>query len=317
MSPVPERGRFVEAILCADMHFSDKIPVARSCHDSWIEVMDDYLHQLRNLAESYDRYSPVPVVCAGDLFDKWKCTPFLINFLIDSLPQPFLAIPGQHDIPHHNYSEIKHSAFWTLIKCGRLIEINNKEGYPFTWGKVNYWPFPWGKEIKPRAEITNGLPIDVAIIHSYIWTKNTGYPDAPRDKRARSYLPRLEGYDIAVFGDNHKPFTLKPKNGPLIYNCGSFMRRKIDEINHRPRVGLLYSDGTIEDHYLDCSRDEFIKFDDIPLASNDIGFETLVEEMLSLANCAVDFREIMQRLISSHKTSDRVKSIINYITSLE
>ena len=54
--------------------------------------MQRSLEQIRDLQKEFD----CPVICAGDIFDKWNSPPELINFAYDNLPEIY-AIPGQHD----------------------------------------------------------------------------------------------------------------------------------------------------------------------------------------------------------------------------
>ena len=61
----------VIAILCSDVHLSDKPPVARSTEPNWMKAQEHVLVQVNDLAKTYS----CPVVCAGDIFDKWDSSP--------------------------------------------------------------------------------------------------------------------------------------------------------------------------------------------------------------------------------------------------
>ena len=98
------------AIFAADLHLSLKAPIWRSTEQDWFEAMLRPLVELRTLATLHN----CPIVYAGDIFDKWNSPPELINFAIEHLPKGH-AIPGQHDLPLHNYEDIRKSAYWTLV----------------------------------------------------------------------------------------------------------------------------------------------------------------------------------------------------------
>ena len=46
----------------------------------------------------------------------------LISFAIRELPSCY-AIPGQHDLPNHSYTDIQRSAYWVLVEAGIIKKI--------------------------------------------------------------------------------------------------------------------------------------------------------------------------------------------------
>lgn len=240
----------VRAILASDIHLSQKCPVARSSEESWFDAMARPLAELRGLASRYD----VPVVYAGDIFDRWNASAEVINFALRHLP-PGYAVPGQHDLPNHSYEEIKRTAYWTLVEAGLLKDL--KPGQPTDIGRgVVAHGFPWGHPPKSITQ-TEGK-IDLAVVHAFIYdTPERAYPGAPPEARASVARAALAGFSAAVYGDNHRGF-IDYRKGLSIINCGGFMRRKSDERDYRPGVGLLLGDGTIKRHYLDTSAEAFI-----------------------------------------------------------
>lgn len=309
------------AVLCSDLHFSLRPPVARSVEPNWLATMAGYCGQLGGLAAGHSNTpgNPLPVICAGDVFDRWNAPAELINFALTYLPRMY-AIPGQHDLPHHSYEDIRKSAYWTLVEAGKIVNL--EPGKPVGVGPMQLWGFPWGTPVEPCPE-TAHLGIDVAVVHSYIWTAETGYEEASKESRLGNWLERLEGFDVAVFGDNHKGFmktmNLKThlKRSMALLNCGGFMRRKSDERDYQPTVGLLRSNGSITRYKLDVSGDKFLDTEDIPksLRDNGIGMETFIEELSALGDAAIDFSEAVHRLLEREKVSPAVKKIV--LASLE
>jgi hypothetical protein len=309
----------------ADLHWSHKPPVARCVEEDWYAAMERPWDQVVKLQNELK----VPLIIAGDLFDDgWRagrCPPQLINWVITQLSRitqhkdgdyvgGVFAVPGQHDLPHHRLDGIDKSAFWTLKEAGLLTYLS--PGSPLelsanSGGVVRLHGFPWGVPVKPLLK-PHDLLLEVAVIHSFVWTKTTGYAGAPDDKRVKKYLPKLKGYDVAIFGDNHIPFTFPPerKGGTLIYNCGGFLRRKIDEITHKPSVGIIHSDGTVKRHYLDCSRDKFLSQEDLGKVAGSIGFESVIEALSELGDGAIDFREAIMRVLRREKVSREVKDLV-------
>jgi DNA repair exonuclease SbcCD nuclease subunit len=102
----------VIAILCSDIHLSERAPIARAVGQDWFTVQKRYLDQLRELKEKHNAI----LIVAGDVFDYWKSSPELINFAIVHMPECY-AVPGQHDLPNHNYNDLHKSAYWTLVEA--------------------------------------------------------------------------------------------------------------------------------------------------------------------------------------------------------
>lgn len=242
------------AVLASDIHLSHKRPKCRQ--DDWYVAMAAHLKELGDAATDYSDYE-LPIVIAGDIFDHWDAPPELIEFAIRHLPKCY-AIPGQHDLPNHDYGQIRRSAYGALMAAGIIknLPAGKCENIP-KWDGTSLVivGVPWGHEILPHVppmETDYDGRVILAVVHAYIWDrKRNSYEGAPDDKSLGHYLPKLANYDAAVFGDNHKGFLAKrdetwPEgNLKSVLNCGGFMRRKSNDDWH-PKIGILYSDGSIK-----------------------------------------------------------------------
>lgn len=276
--------------------------------------MAGYLGQLAGLAAGHGERTtfynghPVPVICAGDIFDRWNAPAELINFALAYLPRMY-AVPGQHDLPHHSYEDIRKSAYWTLVEAGKIVDL--KPGEPLSIGPLRLWGFPWGTPVVP-CDKPHDVALEVAVIHAYVWVRNCGYFGAPEEKLVSGYKKSLRGYNVAVFGDNHQGFRVNPTIGQEILNCGGFMRRKSDERDYRPRVGLLHLNGHITRHFLDVSKDKFLGEDEVPrlLGNNGIESAALIEELSALGDAAIDFADTVRGLLERKTVPPAVKRIV-------
>lgn len=302
MSGLPED---VIAILCSDIHLCHKSPVARSSEPDWYIAMGRQLTQLGDL----QRIVKAPVICAGDIFDRWNSPPELINFAMKYMPNEMYAIPGQHDLPNHNYDDIQKSAYWTLVESGKINHLYPGEAIELA-DELFVYAFPWGYPVESLGNEKEG--IHLAVIHSYIWAKNKGYPGAPDEMRVSKWIPKLQGYDSAVFGDNHKGFM-----SGQIMNCGTFMRRKMDEYNYHPMVGLLRADGAIQRFYLDCSEDVFIDVDKtLAVLDKIMEAEGFVDELEKLGTYFVDFRQVLKDYCLTNSTPKRIRAILEAVLEI-
>jgi DNA repair exonuclease SbcCD nuclease subunit len=255
--------------------------------------------ELRALKDKYD----CPVVCAGDVFDRWNSSPELINWALDSLPEMF-AVPGQHDLPLHQYQDLERSAYATLVKADKITTLPKGVGYKLCDSRIVLWGFPWGIDIpSDMSDQLDSDNVNIAVIHKYIWLLGHSYPNAPAEGKVSAQASSLKGFDIAVFGDNHKGF-ISEKAKRTIYNCGSFMRRKSDEIDYKPRVGLLTEDGDIIPYFLTSRKDDQYLTDlTTEKTSESQDMEAFIEGLGTLDSISFDFREIVQRYVNEKKPS--------------
>jgi len=301
----------VLAIFLADIHLSLKPPVWRSAEPDWMEAQRRVLEEVRLLQREYNS---CPVICAGDIFDRnrknadgWNASAELINFAIEFLPDNMYAIPGQHDLPNHQYSDIERSAYWTLVKAGKIQDIS-AEHFQFA-NDLRIWSFPPGFSIVPPVNLEE---FNIAVVHDYVWIPGHSYSNAPDEKRIKTYkndYGKQYGYDVIVYGDNHKGFS-KKVGETTIFNCGTLMRRKSDEIDYQPQVGLLLESGEVISHYLDTSQDKYIS------AAEAIVKETLemgefMDELEKLGKTALDFVDAMKEYMHrAGRMSSEAKEII-------
>lgn len=311
------------AVLLSDIHLSEKAPIARSAEPDWMRAQARPLQEIGRLAKGLG----CPILAAGDIFDKWNPSPSLINWAIDTLPKMY-AVPGQHDLRHHNYDDLEMTAYWTLHAAGAIVDLGNRrsEIEPVCPLKKPYfvvYPFPWGVELGPCEYEKKKGTIDLALVHKYIWSsKADSYPNADPSSKIINIMPKLKGYTVAAFGDNHRGCIWtcdrsgqRWTNDCNIINCGTLMRRKADEIDYKPQVGLLMSDGTIRPYYLDCSQDKFIDMAAaVELVEQSLDMTEFLDELRRLGDKGLDFVTAVKRFCKDNNINrGAVKAILQAI----
>jgi len=295
----------VIALCVADLHLSHRVPVARSSESSWYSAQARSLKQLSDLQKQYN----CPILQSGDVFDKWNVPAETINFAIKHLPEMY-GIYGQHDMPFHSYSEMYKSAFWTLVEFGKIKLIHP---LPVELPGLCVHGFPWNEspvQLKLNPDRNKSI-LEVALVHKYIWMGKSGYPGAAKENHVDNLVDSLRGFDVVISGDNHIPFETTTKHGTLVYNAGGFQRRKSDEYDHRPSVGLLRSDGSIKRHYLDCSEDKFLDKVKLMEASSICpDLEGFLEELSTLNDSVINFTDAVNAAMEKAKSSDFVRKLI-------
>lgn len=303
------------AILCSDLHISHKPPIARSCEKDWYGVMEYYFHQLKVIRKNAG--DNVKIICAGDVFDTPEVPPETISFAIKHMPE-MIAVPGQHDLHNHNYDNLRRSAYHTLVAAGKIKNLE-PEDPTIIWSGRKIWyavGFPWGFELsKPRYTKSDKSLRSLAVCHDYVWWDKTNcYKNAPKSKHIDRYMDKLDNYyDFAVFGDNHKWWYKNEEKTPIL-NCGTFMRRKMDEFNYKPSVSILYEGGNSESILLDCEQDKFIDVDEaLTVIEKAIDSTQFVGELSKLVRTLADFGQSLREFCDKNNISSRVKDIIDEV----
>lgn len=267
-----------------------------------MDVQKSYLDQLKQLAENDGL--PLPIFCAGDIFDRWGPPPELLSFALTHLPFMY-SVPGQHDLPNHRIEQMHRSAYGVLVKAKKLFDIS---GQSVLVEGIMAHGFGWGQEIKPMSQFTTKQRVHLAVVHQYVWTGTHSYPGAPEENEVTHLKKKLKGFDAAVFGDNHKGFLGRVGECSVI-NCGGFIRRKSDEISYRPMVGVLMSDGSIKRHRLDTSHDKFHEKEETP-SEVGLDMEKFLEELEGLGEHGLNFKEAVERHLRKEKLKPEVEEII-------
>jgi len=262
--------------------------------------MAEHLLILKTTAMKYG----APILCAGDVFDKWKVAPELINFAIEHLPQMY-AIPGQHDLPYHDPNEINRSAFHTLRLSGVLLPFEESiELGEDIWAT----PCPFGAPI-PKPKAKQGR-MNILVIHAYCWQQGASYPGAPPKAHISKITRRVSQYDVAVFGDNHIGFYALAGTDTTIVNCGSFMNRKIDEKDYEPSIWLLCRNGSIKRLPLDTSHDKWREHTITQKPEALIDMADFLERCKGLGSEGIDFKTIIQALANEDGVTSMIKKLL-------
>lgn len=291
----------VIAIFCSDLHLSAKPPLIRAEEKDWFGAMKYQLDQLSDMTEKHK----APIYCAGDVFDRWNSSPELINFALENLPIMF-AIPGQHDMPLHSWELLERSAFRTLVKAKKIFEMPPREPHALD-NNFFVYGYPWGIPIE-RPKLAEPWKFNtIALIHEYTWIPGHSYPGASDENMASK--SKYEGWHSVVCGDNHKGFLTKCGDTQVL-NCGGFMRRKSDEIDYKPQVGLLLSTGEIKIHYLDTSKDvisETVKADSV---KDECDLSEFIQGLSKLDHADMDFKEAVKQVLDKGKFKQSVVELI-------
>ncbi len=291
----------VSGIHCSDLHLSLKAPVYRSNEPDWLEAQGRVLDQLQELVDRYD----APLVYAGDIFDRPDNPAELVNFALKRVPFGH-AVPGQHDLLHHNYADRRKTSYWTLVEAGKIVNL--EYGVPQPAGAMVLHGFPWGFQ-HYSIQSAHSLALEVAVVHAYCWYNDASYKDAPKEQCMLDRAKLLEGYDAVIIGDNHKFFQMNK-----YMNCGTLLRRKRDEADHQPCVGLLMSDGKWQRHLLDTSKDVYCEVEEEKI-QEPVNVELFIKGLRALekAPCYDYLQAVVQYMDAEATVPDVRQMVLSYL----
>ena len=300
------------AIVCADIHLSMKPPTARSGEKCWFKSMWRPLNQIKQLREHWG----IPVLIAGDLFDRWNSPPELVTFAMRCLTAGVqfgvYAIAGQHDLPYHAEADLHKSALGILVEAG-CVTLVPPEGLcvlrsPFQ--NVRVHGFGWNVPVQPLVGDKTKTVISVCLHHAYRFDRSANaYTNAPLTGLVSP--AEYSGYDFLITGDNHISWQYELNSGTKCWNPGSLMRRTTDQAAHRPRVGLLYADR-IESVYLDTSGESFnaSAVEVVSPANPMLSLTEFMTKLQELKSTAIDFGESIMRYLDDNEVSPEAKKYV-------
>ena len=322
-----------KAVLVAtsDWHFRLTTPKSRAEED-WMEVQNDALYQMYNLCAHND---DCDLVIAGDVFDDgWradKCPPLLVNQAINWMqcfPGKIYVVAGQHDLPNHRLDKIGGSAIQTLVEAGVVQMLRPSQPfvgngiclYGRSWGEGGSQDMPEPKVIRNTDGKDKGKALlNVVALHAYCWNDDsTRHKDCKDSDHALKWRERLKGYDVAIFGDNHKGFLRERDykgNGPVIYNTGGPLNRNSDERGAKRHVGLIYADGMVEKHYLNLE-EKWKDAEDLVLSKDpaeNLQSEEFLKQLAEAGPQFFDFCASMLRHLDKQGVRTAVRDIVTKV----
>lgn len=303
------KNKCPDAILTSDWHLRETNPKCRIDKD-WFLTMKSKMDFIKIIqAEVLNKHGyEIPILHAGDIFDNWKPSPWLLAFAARFMPELDVIVPGNHDLPAHNINRLEYSGVWVLDSfayCNLLKNVESNirlrkwnfvvHGFPYEFDLKSYS----GKSEYPK----------VAIIHKFVYKGRKPFPGATGG--CSSIMKKLKGYDLIVSGDNHIPFTHKNKDGQLLVNPGSLFRLTADQINHKPRVYLWYAEeNEAEPIYIPIEKGVVSrKHIELEQARNN-RLEAFVSSLSSKIELGMDFKKNLKEYCISNKVRKSVRQKI-------
>ena len=277
------------AILSADWHLRMDQPVCRI--DDFPEAQWKKVVFISDLQKKYD----CPVWHPGDLFNHWKPSPQLISQALIHLPDQFITIYGNHDLPQHSLQQADKCGIYTLLSAGRVRVAP----------ECHWQETPVKGSFKYRHNTHK-----ILLWHVMVYQGRKPWPDCTAPSAAK-LLKKYPEYDLIVTGHNHKPFV-EEYEGRLLVNPGSITRMDADQEEHRPRVYLWYAeDNTVDPVYLPIEAD-VVSRDHIDLKKERTDrIDAFISKLDGDWEAGVSFEENLERFSKKNKTKKPIMEIVN------
>ncbi len=170
------------AILVGDLHLMDRQPICRT--DDFWKAQEKKINWLRELQMEHH----CPVLCAGDVFDKWNSSLELVGWAIENLPSEFYTVYGQHDLPQHNMKLRHRSALGVLERAGVCVKLcsgwASRTDFPIfsSHPKFTAFGFDWNQPHKKAEDgVVEGKKVAVRHIMTYSTKLGKRFPQFTSD----------------------------------------------------------------------------------------------------------------------------------------
>ncbi len=280
-----------DAILTADWHLREDTPVCRVDADfqktQWKKV--SFISQLQKEHEC-------PVLIAGDVFNHWKPSPWLLYKALKHLPDQCYAIYGNHDLPQHSLFFSNKSGLNVLIEAGKVTLLEGCH-----WGET---PTTHSIEIKGRK---------ILLWHKMAYTGQRPYPgcedENATDMTNTIYKSGIKA-DLILTGHNHIPFTHSSFD-TLLVNPGSIMRQSSDQIDLAPRVYLWYAKtNTVEPVYIPIEEGNVSREHLDKQIERDSRIDAFIQTLNSTNLDSLSFEKNLEVFMQQNDIRESVRTII-------
>lgn len=281
-----KRNKRPALILTSDWHLREDTPtcfIGDFQKEQWDAV--DFINKLQK------QYN-CPVIHAGDLFHHWKASPWLLSKTMVYLPNNFLTIYGQHDLPQHSWDLRDKSGLYALEMANKLKVFTDCH---------------YGQTPKNSSMFFPDINKEILVWHhlTYMTKPFPGAEGGMAEGILRKYP-----FDLIVTGDNHQSFTTEYQGRRLV-NPGNITRQVADQIDFQPRVALWYaSDNTIEWVYLPIQKDVISRTHLEIKEQRDARIDAFVSSLNGEYKTEMSFEDNLKSFFEVNQVRESVKQII-------
>lgn len=282
----------------ADLHLRRDRPRVRTDED-WIQSQRD------NVVELFRKCRDLNVdklILAGDILDSSNQPPWIVDILPDALDMvkteddwsvEVHIVPGNHDLQHHQYANLRNSSIGNLMRMKGVIAHGVNE----------------------RFENTDFLEeLGIVIVHRLIMPD--GNESLARLAKAEIAADIIESFPTAKYiltGDYHKHY-MEEYEDVVLFNPGCLNRQGADEKDYEIGFYVFNTETQHDYEFIQLESDDVSLIDDSYLVEQHAREDSLTayaEQLAESKGLSFDLWEVVKEL--SVDSSKLVKNILEEV----
>lgn len=292
----------MKILLTADWHIRGDRPRCRIDED-WIESQRQDIQAVVDIAR---REKVDEAWVLGDLFHQPRAATEAVNMVLVGLKDlrevcPVYILPGNHDLPYHDYGNLEQSSLGIVLKSFPEL-LTREEPRGLTLAAA-----PFGLDpVDPHA--------DVWATHQLTFENDETKPPMAGGKIAQDLLDEAPGVHIVVTGDYHRGYVYTGADGRRVITPGCLNIQAADMDDYKPHV-YIWDTATdqVTPHYLPINSVAIVTDYLAAEKERDERMDRCLEVATAAASVALSFTDNLKAAAEGPGVSPGVKGIINEI----
>lgn len=292
----------MKILLTADWHIRGDRPRCRIDED-WIESQRQDIQAVVDIAR---REKVDEAWVLGDLFHQPRAATEAVNMVLVGLKDlrevcPVYILPGNHDLPYHDYGNLEQSSLGIVLKSFPELQTR-EEPRGLTLAAA-----PFGLDpVDPHA--------DVWATHQLTFENDDTKPPMAGGKIAQDLLDEAPNVRVVVTGDYHRGYVYTGSDGRRVITPGCLNIQAADMDDYKPHV-YIWDTATdqVDAHYLPTNSADIVTDYLAAEKERDERMDRCLEVATAAASVALSFTDNLKDAAEGPGVSPGVKGIINEI----
>lgn len=292
----------MKILLTADWHIRGDRPRCRIDED-WIESQRQDIQAVVDIAR---REKVDEAWVLGDLFHQPRAATEAVNMVLVGLKDlrevcPVYILPGNHDLPYHDYGNLEQSSLGIVLKS--FPELRTREEPR----GLTLAAAPFGLDpVDPHS--------DVWATHQLTFENDETKPPMAGGKIAQDLLDEAPGVHVVVTGDYHRGYVYTGEDGRRVITPGCLNIQAADMVDYKPRV-YIWDTATdqVTPHYLPLNSVAIVTDYLAAEKARDERMDRCLEVATAAASVTLSFTDNLKAAAEGQGTTPGVKGIIDEI----
>lgn len=292
----------MKILLTADWHIRGDRPRCRIDED-WIESQRQDIQAVVDIAR---REKVDEAWVLGDLFHQPRAATEAVNMVLVGLKDlrdacPVYILPGNHDLPYHDYGNLEQSSLGIVLKS--FPELRTRDDP----NGLTLSAAPFGLDpVDPHA--------DVWATHQLTFENAETKPPMAGGKIAQDLLDEAPGVHVVVTGDYHRGYVYTGADGRRVITPGCLNIQAADMNDYKPHV-YIWDTATdqVDAYYLPINSVAIVTDYLAAEKERDERMDKCLEVATAAASVTLSFTDNLKVAAEGQETSPGVKGIINEV----